>query len=140
MLKDVIAHNLGEPSESEKSERLQTRTQVNPLFYNKPSESVGESYQHDNLQEEFEDDEAMFEHLNESDTNNDGQSRQETFEDNLFQKEAPQYPRDTSDKESFNLGNMSQIKSNNNAEQLQKNNYVKAMSNASSKNQFSIHK
>ena len=39
--------------------------------------------------EDFEDDEAMFEHLEGSETNNDGRSRHETYEDNFFQKEAP---------------------------------------------------
>ena len=56
------------------------------------------------MEEDFEDQDALFEHLNASDTNRDGRSRQETFEDEPYAGEL------LSDKVSFNLENMSQIK------------------------------
>ena len=60
------------------------------------------------MEEDFEDQDALFEHLNASDTNRDGRSRQETFEDEPYAGEL------VSDKVSFNLENMSQIKQSTN--------------------------
>ena len=68
------------------------------MFYRKPSESVAQSYRretaegydNENTGEDFveDDEEAMFGHLVQSETNGDNdntiQSRRETFEDQLF--------------------------------------------------------
>jgi len=63
-MKVSVAQNMGEPAESEKSlKEANPRSQIHELFFNKPSDSVTQSYQHDNIKD-FEDEESLFEHLN----------------------------------------------------------------------------
>ena len=103
------------------------------MFYRKPSESVAQSYRretaegydNENTGEDFveDDEEAMFGHLVQSETNGDNdntiQSRRETFEDQLFQKDilpdrVDVIDRDElSEKVSFNLENLSHIRHTN---------------------------
>lgn len=96
--------------------------------------------------QDFEDEEAMFEHLNRSDTQPDMQSQPETFEDNFSQKGLNlHYAGDLSEKVSFNLENVSHIKHNESRIHQHKNIAAVMSSNNNSTSmkgghQFSVHK